>query len=496
MTSDSDSGRSHDQTSDRDSGRSHDQTADSDSDRVHDPSARARGGDLQARLRRLPGIDQLVDAADDLVADHGRSVVTAVLRDVVDTARRAVRDGGPIPSAHGLLADASEQIAARRGTALQPVINATGVVVHTNLGRAPLAPAAREALLDASGYCDLEYDLATGRRGARTSRLEPLLCESTGADAAFAVNNAAAALVLALAALADGRGVVVSRGELIEIGGSFRLPDIMAASGARLIEVGTTNRTRADDYLVDDDAAAILTLHPSNYRIVGFVAQPALSELAAVAAKRQIPLLYDTGSGLLQRSSGALAGEPSVADALRDGADLVLCSGDKLLGGPQAGLLFGRTDLIDRCRRHPLARALRLDKLRIAALQATLELHVRDRRADVPVWRMLHADRTGLAGRCAQLVDSLAVLGVPATVVDDAGLAGGGAAPDAVLTGPVVRLAVDGPTAVATQLRDGRPPIVVRVVDDTVHVDLRTVDPDHDALLAGRVAAASGHAPR
>ena len=485
-------------TSGSDSGRSRDQTPGSDSDRVHEPSERARGGDLQARLRRLPGIDQLVDAAADLVADHGRSVVTTVLRDVVDTARRAVRDGGPVPSVHGLLTDAREQIAARRGTALQPVINATGVVVHTNLGRAPLAPAAREALLDASGYCDLEYDLATGRRGARTSRLEPLLCESTGADAAFAVNNAAAALVLALAALADGRGVVVSRGELIEIGGSFRLPDIMAASGARLIEVGTTNRTRADDYLVDDDAAAILTLHPSNYRIVGFVAQPTLSELAAVAAKRQVPLVYDTGSGLLQPSSGALAGEPSVADALRDGdgADLVLCSGDKLLGGPQAGLLFGRGDLIDHCRRHPLARALRLDKLRIAALQATLELHVRDRRADVPVWRMLHADRTGLAGRCAQLVDSLGVLGVPATVVDDEGLAGGGAAPDAVLTGPVVRLAVDGPTAVATRLRDGRPPIVVRVVDDTVHIDLRTVDPDHDALLAGRVAAAGGHAQR
>jgi len=495
MTSGSDSGRSRDQTSGSDSGRSRDQTSGSDSGRSRDQTS-GSDSDLQARLRRLPGIDQLVDAAGDLIADHGRAGVTTVLRDVVGAARDAVRDGGPVPSVHDLLAGARQQIDARRGPALQPVINATGVVVHTNLGRAPLAPAAREAVLEASGYCDLEYDLTTGHRGVRTSRLEPLLCESTGAEAAFAVNNAAAALVLALAALADGRGVVVSRGELIEIGGSFRLPDIMAASGARLTEVGTTNRTRADDYLVDDDAAAILALHPSNYRIVGFVAQPTLTELATVAAKRQIPLLYDAGSGLLQGSSGPLAGEPAVADALRDGADLVLCSGDKLLGGPQAGLLFGRADLIGRCRGHPLARALRLDKLRIAALQATLDLHVRDRRGQVPVWRMLHTDATELQARCVQLVDHLAALGVTATVVDDEGLPGGGAAPGTVLAGPVVRLAVDGPTALASRLREGRPPIIVRVTDDAVHVDLRTVDPGDDVVLAGRVAAADGHAPR
>jgi L-seryl-tRNA(Ser) seleniumtransferase len=376
------------------------------------------------------------------------------------------------------------------------VINATGVVVHTNLGRAPLADAARDALLDAAGYCDLEYDLATGRRGSRTGRLEPLLSDAAGADAAFAVNNAAAALVLALAALADGRGVLVSRGELIEIGGSFRLPDIMAASGARLIEVGTTNRTRADDFLTDDDAAAILALHPSNYRIVGFVAQPTLAELAAVAAKRQIPLLYDAGSGLLQKSSGALAGEPAVADALREGADLVLCSGDKLLGGPQAGLLFGSADLVERCRRHPLARALRLDKLRIAALQSTLELHLRDRAADVPVWRMLQAGHAELAARSSRLVNALIAQGVTAIVVDDGGLPGGGAAPDVVLAGPVVRITVDEPDAVATWLRERRPPVVVRVADDAVLVDLRTVEAGHDDQLARHVVAAVGHARR
>jgi L-seryl-tRNA(Ser) seleniumtransferase len=492
MTSGSDSGRSRDQTSGSDSGRSRDQTSGSDSDQT---SGWDDAG-LHARMRRLPSIDQLLAAAGDLTAEHGRAGVTEALRAVVDTARGVVRDDGPAPTTSDLLAAAGERIARRRPAPLQPVINATGVVVHTNLGRAPLADEARDALLDAAGYCDLEYDVATGRRGSRTSRLEPLLCELTGAQAAFAVNNAAAALVLALAALADGRGVVVSRGELIEIGGSFRLPDIMAASGARMVEVGTTNRTRADDYLTADDAAAILTLHPSNYRIVGFVAQPTLAELAAVAAKRQIPLLYDTGSGLLQGSSGALAGEPAVADALREGADLVLCSGDKLLGGPQAGLLFGSAELIERCRGHPLARALRLDKLRIAALQATLELHLRDRSADVPVWRMLHAGDDELAPRCGRLADALSARGVAAAVVDDEGLPGGGAAPDAVLAGPVVRITVDGPTAVAARLRVGRPPVVVRVADDAVLVDLRTVDPGHDELLAERVAAAGGHTQR
>ena len=462
-------------------------------------SGQASGGhdaDLHARLRRLPGIDQLLAAADRLVADHGRTRVTDALRTAVDEARGVVRDGGPVPSTNDLLAAAAERLAGRRPRPLQPVINATGVIVHTNLGRAPLADAARDALLDAAGYCDLEYDLATGRRGSRTSRLEPLLCEATRADAAFAVNNAAAALVLALAALADGRGVLVSRGELIEIGGSFRLPDIMAASGARLIEVGTTNRTRADDYLIDEDTAAILALHPSNYRIVGFVAQPTLAELAAVAAKRQIPLLYDTGSGLLQRSSGALAGEPAVADALRDGADLVLCSGDKLLGGPQAGLLFGSADLVERCRRHPLARALRLDKLRIAALQATLELHLRDRVADVPVWRMLQAGSAELAERSGRLVDALVAQGVRAVVVDDEGLPGCGAAAVVVLAGPVVRITVDGPDTVAAHLRDRRPPVVVRVADDAVFVDLRTVEAGHDDLLARHVVVAVGHARR
>jgi L-seryl-tRNA(Ser) seleniumtransferase len=441
------------------------------------------------RLRELPAIDQLLTAAGALIDRYGREATTAALRSSVDAARRTVLDGGAAPSPDELVAAAARRLEGRRPPPPRPVINATGVVVHTNLGRAPLAPQAREAMIAASGYCDLEYDLDTGGRGARAARLEPLLCDATGADAAYAVNNAAAALVLALATVAAGREVLVSRGELIEIGGSFRLPDIMGASGALLHEVGTTNRTRAGDFLAGHDVAAILTLHASNYRIVGFVEQPSLRTLAGVAAKREVPLIFDVGSGLLKPGGGVMATEPSVAGALRDGADLVLCSGDKLLGGPQAGMLFGRRDLIDACRRHPLARALRLDKLRIAALHATLELHLRDRAGDVPVHAMLHADPTALEARCHRLTARLDAAGVTAEVVDGTGLPGGGAAPDVHLAGPVVRLTAAHPNALAAALRHGRPPVIVRVTDDRVVIDLRTVAPDDDSEIVARLHA-------
>jgi L-seryl-tRNA(Ser) seleniumtransferase len=439
------------------------------------------------RLRALPAIDRLLTDAEELIDRYGRASATAALRAVVDRARADVRAGAAVPAVLDLLAAAEAHLALRRPPPPQQVINATGVVVHTNLGRAPLAPAALDALLAASGYCDLEYDLSTGGRGSRGARLEPLLCAATGAEAAHTVNNAAAALVLALAAIAGDRQVLVSRGELIEIGGSFRLPDIMAASGARLKEVGTTNRTRASDFMDGTDVGAILTLHPSNYRIVGFTEQPSVAELAAVAAKRDVPLIYDVGSGLLTRATGVMAGEPAVTDALRDGADLVLCSGDKLLGGPQAGLLFGRRDLVGVCRRHPLSRALRLDKLRIAALHATLDLHLRDRAQEVPVHAMLTADAATLEARCLRLVERLGDAGIAADVVAGAGLPGGGAAPDAFVPGPVVRLNVAHPSALATALRDGRPPIVVRVTDDRVVIDPRTVAPHDDEVLATRM---------
>jgi L-seryl-tRNA(Ser) seleniumtransferase len=445
------------------------------------------------RLRALPAIDRLLVDAHDLIERYGHAAATDALRGAVDRARGSVLAGGATPTTAELIADAAARLATRRPPPPRPVINATGVVVHTNLGRAPLAAAARDAMIAASGYCDLEYDLASGGRGARAARLEPLLCDATGAEAAYAVNNAAAALVLALTALAHDREVVVSRGELIEIGGSFRLPDIMGASGARLVEVGTTNRTRADDYDAGDDPAAILTLHPSNYRIVGFVARPSLAELAEVASRRGVPLIYDIGSGLLDGEAGGdlLGDEPAIAQALRDGADLVLCSGDKLLGGPQAGLLLGRRDLVAACRRHPLARAMRLDKLRIAALHATVDLHLRGRaREEVPVWQMLTADADVLERRCRRLADRLGDTGLAAEVIAGAGMPGGGAAPDTVLPGPVVRLTVAHPDALAAALRGGEPPVIVRIADDRVIVDLRTVADTDDEPLAARLAQA------
>jgi L-seryl-tRNA(Ser) seleniumtransferase len=302
------------------------------------------------------------------------------------------------------------------------------------------------------------------------------------------VNNAAAALVLVLGALARDRDVLVSRGELVEIGGSFRLPDIMAASGARLVEVGTTNKTRAADYASAGDAALLLKVHPSNYRVTGFTEEPTVAELAEVARDRGVPLVHDVGSGLLgDRAEPWLDGEPSLGGSLAAGADLVIASGDKLLGGPQAGILAGRADLVAACRRHPLARALRLDKLRVAALVATLELHLRGDLAAIPTWRMLLADVAEVDARARALADRLG-----GTVEDGASLVGAGSAPDRAVPTRVVRLDVASPSRVAAALRAGDPPIVARVERDALWVDLRTVDPADEALLADRLAAALG----
>lgn len=458
-------------------------------------------------LAALPRVDALVRAAPLLVARHGQGPATEALRRAIAAARAQLLDGataagtvtagaeapgaGPASLVDHLVAIAAEDLAARRPGPPRAVLNASGIVVHTNLGRAPLSAAARAALADAAGYCDLEYDLTTGGRGARDDRLEPLLTEVTGAEAGITVNNAAAALVLALAALAGGREVVVSRGELVEIGGAFRLPEIMAAAGVRLVEVGTTNRTRAGDYAAavarpDADVALLLVVHPSNYRITGFTETPALPDLAEIARVACVPLVHDTGSGLLQPHAAAwLAGEPSVAGSLRAGADLVLCSGDKLLGGPQAGLLVGRADLVARCRRWPLARALRLDKLRIAALAATLEAHLRGAAEEVPVWAMLGADPEALALRVAWLAAA-----VGGDVTQGTTLVGGGSAPGAGVASPVVRLAVPRPDETARRLRAGDPPIVVRVEGGVVVADLRTVPAEADELLAQRLTAA------
>ena len=430
--------------------------------------------------RAVPRIDVLVSAASELVAQYGAPATTAALRTAVDSARTEVAAGARAPDTEALVASAADALQRALPGPPRAVINATGVVIHTNLGRAPLSAEAVAALEQAAGYCDVEYDLESGTRGRRGQRVEPLLQAVTGAPGGIAVNNAAAALVLALAALAGGRDVLVSRGELVEIGGSFRLPDIMRAAGVRLVEVGTTNRTRARDY-DRDGAALLLKVHPSNYRVTGFTESATIADLAAIARRRKIPLVFDVGSGLLEpRREAWLSSEPAVRAALRDGADLVLCSGDKLLGGPQAGLLVGDAGLVAACASHPLARALRLDKLRLAALVATLQAHVRDAPESLPVWRALLASPDVLRKRLAAISSQIGA----GEIVDGASVVGGGAAPEAEIPTPVLCLAVPHAQAVAAHLRSGDPPVIVRVVDAMVHVDLRTVAVEDDDAVA------------
>ncbi|MFA9432874.1 L-seryl-tRNA(Sec) selenium transferase [Egicoccus sp. AB-alg2] len=447
--------------------------------------------ELGVALSRLPQVDALLrhPAAEEPIATHGRRAFTAALRAELEEVRQRVRDrGGIVPRAEELLTAADEALHDRRAGRLTRVVNATGVVLHTNLGRAPLSAAARAAVADAAGYTTLEYDLQRGTRGSRTRHVGALAAELCGTESATAVNNGAAALLLVLAALANGREVIVSRGELIEIGGSYRLPDVMAASGAKLVEVGTTNRTRLSDYrkAITDDTALLLKVHRSNYDVVGFTEEVPVAALAELGRAQGVPVVHDLGSGLPRAAPvGPLAGEPTVEASVRAGADLTVFSGDKLLGGPQAGLIVGRTDLLLRCNQHPLARAVRLDKLQRAALEATLESHLRDDLPmDLPTIAMLHADVDALHERARWMT---AELGEGAEVVATEGLVGGGASPGVTLPSWAVALGTDDPDGLARRLRQGELPVVARVEDDHVLLDLRTVPPSLDGEVVDAV---------
>src|SRR5215218_795221 len=352
--------------------------------------------------RLLPNMDLLLGHPElgERAASLGRGVVLGVARQALEVSRVAVAGGGRVPGVDELAARVAGELDELWAGRTRAVVNATGVVLHTNLGRAPLSAEARAAVAEAAGYATVEYDLAAGAGGGRGAAGEALLRQATGAEAALVANNAAGGLLLALGGLARGREVVVSRGELIEIGGEFRLPLIMEAAGVVLREVGTTNRTHLRDYAaaIGPASAMVLAVHPSNYRVEGFTTRPALAELATLAAERGLPLLHDVGSGLLE---GELGDEPTVVASLRAGADLVLFSGDKLLGGPQAGLVVGRAELVGRLARHPLARAVRADKLTLAALEATLADHLAGRRDDLPVWRALLLTPADLQPRAA-----------------------------------------------------------------------------------------------
>lgn len=432
----------------------------------------------------LPRTDVLLEHATDLADRYGRDDTRAALNACLDRARallgRGELSGDTTSLTEWLVHRAGADLAASRAVGPRRVINAAGVVVHTNLGRAPLSDAAITAMVDASGYCDLEFDLESGRRGSRGTHVDTLLADATGAPAAMTVNNCAAALVLTLSVLAAGQQVPVSRGHLVEIGGSFRLPDIMASSGAILIEVGTTNRTRAADYDTGDDVAALLTVHPSNFSQHGFVTQPTLAQVAEVARRRGVPLIHDAGSGLLAPEQGTLAAETSMAEALDEGADVVIASGDKLLGGPQAGLIVGRVDLIARMRRAPLARALRLDKLRLAALNATLRAHLTGKPSTVAT---ALAEDPQLPDRAAKLAAALGGQVEPGTT-----MIGGGSVPGVGVDSPVVVLA--DPHHLADTLRRYDPPVITRVHNGAVVLDLRTVDPADDTTIVSAVEAA------
>jgi len=427
--------------------------------------------------RDLPSVDRLL--ADERLAGEPHELSVAAARDVLARARDELRSGGePGPLVDAVL----EELGRVRRPSLRRVLNATGVLVHTNLGRAPLATSALERVVEVgTGYSNLEYDLEAGARGSRQDHLASLLCRLTGAQAALVVNNNAAAVLLALAALAEGREVVVSRGELIEIGDGFRIPDVLARSGARLVEVGTTNRTRTSDYAraIGPDTALLLRVHQSNFRVVGFTELPTLPELAELARRHEVPLVDDLGSGALT----TLGDEPTPAESLRGGADLVTFSGDKLLGGPQAGVAVGRIDLVERLRRHPLQRALRADKLTLAALEGTLTLALDPARAsaEVPVLRMFHEPFASVHARA----ERLAVL-VRGEVEETVARVGGGALPLAELQSAAC--AVE--ESLAESLRLGEPPVVAVVRDGRTLLDCRTLtDVEVEEVAAAVVAA-------
>ncbi|MGH3127703.1 MAG: L-seryl-tRNA(Sec) selenium transferase [Gaiellaceae bacterium] len=428
------------------------------------------------KLRDLPSVDELL--RDERLAAEPHELALAAARKVLDEAREQIRAGAdPGP----LIDRVVVELALARRPSLRRVLNATGVLVHTNLGRAPLADAALARVAEVgAGYSNLEYDLALGERGSRQDHLAGLLGRLTGADAALVVNNNAAAVLLALAALAEGREVVVSRGELVEIGDGFRIPEVLERSGARLVEVGTTNRTRAGDYerAIGPETALLLRVHQSNFRVVGFSEQPRLEELAAIARTHELPLVDDLGSGALAR----FGDEPTPAESLRAGADLVCFSGDKLLGGPQAGVVVGRSELVERLRRHPLQRALRADKLTLAALEGTL-LFALDpaTREELPVLRMLHEPVETVrvrAERLAQLVGG--------EVEETVARVGGGALPLTELQSAAC--AVE--ESLAEPLRRGDPPVVALVRDGRTLLDCRTLtDAEVDEVAAAILAA-------
>ena len=451
----------------------------------------------QAQLRKLPSVDSLLqtDTIADLIERHGRGLTLGALRAALDDARQAIVSGDPAPNSETLIVDTVRRLEAEVRPSLYPVINATGVIIHTNLGRVALSERARRAMDQVSaGYSNLEYDMQVGARGSRYLHAADLLCRLTGAQDALVVNNNASAVLLTLTALAKERQVLISRGQLVEIGGGFRIPDVMRQSGAHLVEVGTTNRTYVRDYadaLHPMNTALILRVHHSNFSLAGFVHEPTLAELVNLGDEYAIPVMDDLGSGtLLDTEPYGLSHEPTIQESIAAGASVVTASGDKLLGGPQAGLVLGKADLIAKLRRHPLARALRVDKTTLAGLQATLLAYLEGKVNDeIPVWRMIATPLETLTRRARKWQRALKEVDVPLSVVAAESTVGGGSLPGQTLATRALALQVPSPDSLAARLRAADPPVVARIEDEQLLLDPRTVLPEQDAALVNVLRA-------
>ena len=474
-----------------------------------------------AEYRKLPSVDKLLLAPElaGLVAEYGSAAVTAATRAELASARAAIQKGQEAPSGQTLAERITGSVAAAAAPSLRPVINATGVLIHTNLGRTPLSRNAQEAVARlSSGYSTLEYDVEAGQRGSRHDHPSRLLCELTGAEDALVVNNNAAAVFLALTSLCRGREVVVSRGELVEIGGGFRIPDVLRQSGATLVEVGTTNRTHAQDFkaAIGTDTAALMRIHASNFKQLGFVTKPGLAELVEIAqghgfgqargaegsgeaggrtaaagagdgqATGDRPLVIDDlGSGtLLDTAQFGLAAEPMAQSSVQAGADVITFSGDKLLGGPQAGLIVGKAEYISRLRSHPLARALRVDKMTLAALDGTLQAYRRGRAVrEIPVWRMIAESEGSVQRRARHFQARMAESGIEAKVIRGESTIGGGSLPGETLATFLLALDIPRPDGAAASLRGAEPPVICRIQNAQLLFDLRTVLPEQEQSL-------------
>ena len=447
---------------------------------------------MPEELRKLPSVEKVLQREEmqRLIDEKGRHLVVESVRRVIEETRRDIIDGQPCPPLTVVLDRVINDVEIRARPSLRKVINASGVIVHTNLGRAPLSEEARAAMdMAAGGYSNLEYELDLGQRGSRYVHAEELLRHLTGAGGGLLVNNNAGAVLLVLSTLARAKEVIISRGQLIEIGGGFRIPEVMAQSGARLVEVGTTNRTRVEDYeeAIEEETALLMHVHHSNFRMLGFTQQATLSELVELARHHGLLTVEDLGSGaLLDTAPFGLSHEPTVQESIAQGADLVCFSGDKLLGGPQAGIIVGRADLIASLRRHPLTRALRVDKTTIAGIQATLLHYLKQEATEkIPVWRMISLGLEEIQKRAEAWAEKVKKLGVEAEVTPGLSTVGGGSLPGETLPTKLVALQVASPDLLSYRLRTGEPALVGRIEEDRFILDPRTVLADEEEELLG-----------